>query len=103
MLWGTTGSLGSRRCSSLSKDVGSEEEPIVDVESLHWVAEVRVGAPPLKEEHQFGLIEPDVMHVLERILNMLARNLVKEVVLSLLLASLFPQVGLRARASVHFL
>ena len=68
---------------SLCEDIRPEEKPVIDMERLHGIAQVRIGASSLKEEHQFGLVEPHVVHIFEWILDMLARHLVKEVVLSL--------------------
>lgn len=89
----------------LGEDVWAEEEPVVDVEGLHGVAQVRVRAAPLEEEHQLGLVEPHVVHVLERIVDVLAGHLVEEVVVRLRFTAWrgFVMLDLGAGASVHLL
>ena len=73
----------SRSRHPLCEDVRAEEKPVVDVEGLHGVAQIWIRAAPLEEEHQLGLVEPDVVHVLERIVDVLARHLVEKVVVRL--------------------
>ena len=56
----------------LLKDVWAEEQPVVDVEGLHWVTQVLVRTSSLKEEDELCLIKPDVRYVLKGVLNTFA-------------------------------
>ena len=67
-------------CRLLRVDIRPVKEPVVDGESLHGIAKVRVWTSPLKEEDQLGLVEPNVMTILERFLYRFAEHLTKIVV-----------------------
>ena len=52
--------------------VGLDEQPVVDVVDLQWVALGRFMVLPLVEEAEFGLVEPGVGCILAHMVNALA-------------------------------